>query len=121
MYKDGDDPSKWARCVVESQLNSEARLVNLKSEIRKATRNRTDNDAKEYIFENVSEHLDCALNLVVEDSESGDLIREGMNLLKCCNKQSKITDSQPKRMNVTRSLTTPVMRNALSVHVRKEN
>ena len=80
MHKDGDEPPQWARYVVESQFNSEARLVNLRSEIRKATRGRKENDAKEYVFEkklykdqydynkNVFEHLDCALHLVLEDS-----------------------------------------------------
>ena len=92
MHKGDDEPLQWARYVVESQLNSEARLVNLESEIRKATRGRKENDAKEYVFEkklykdqcdfnkNVFEHLDCALHLVLEDSECGDLIRECMNL-----------------------------------------
>ena len=104
MHKDGDDPPQWARCVVESQLNSEARLVNLEYEIRKATRGRKENDAKKYVFEkklykdqydfnkNVFEHLDRALRLVVEDSECGNLIGEGMNLLKSRNKQLKIAD-----------------------------
>ena len=49
VHKDGDDPLQWARYVVESQLNSEARLVNLESEIRKATRDRKENDAKEKV------------------------------------------------------------------------
>ena len=84
MHKDGDELPQWARYVVESQLNSEARLVNLESEIRKATRGRKENDAKEYVFEkklnkdqhdfdeNVFEHLDRTLHLVFEDSECGD-------------------------------------------------
>ena len=104
MHKDGDEPPQWARYVVESQLDSEARLVNLESEIRKATRGRKENDAKEYVFEkklyrdqydsnkNIFEHLNRALHLALEDSECGDLIREGINLLKNHNKQLKITD-----------------------------
>ena len=65
---------------------------------------------------NVFEHLNRALRLVFEDSECGDLIGEGMNLLKNRNKQLKIADrfgwEQPKRISVTLSLTTPVTRNA---------
>ena len=107
MHKDGDEAPQWARYVVESQLNSEARLINLESEIRKATRGRKENDAREYVFEkklckvkdqydfnkNVFELLDHALHLVfepVEDSECGDLIREGMNLLKNRNKHCEV-------------------------------
>ena len=96
MHKDGNDLPQWARYVVESKLNSDVRLVNLENEIRKATRDRKENDAKEYIFEkklckdqydfnNVFEHLDRTLHLVLDDSECGDLIREGMNLLKSRN------------------------------------
>ena len=104
MQTSNDNPPQWVRYVIESQLNSEARLLNLESKIRKAAKDRRENDVKENIFEkklykdqynfnrNVYEHLDRALQLVPEGSECMKLTREGMNILNNRNKQLKIAD-----------------------------
>ena len=134
MHKDGDEPPQSARYVVESQLNSKARLVNLESEIRKATRGRKENDAKEYVSEkklykdqydfnkNVFEHLDRALHLVFEEIECAAYQRDPFadnssdeKRLKCARKEGKLAkEEKVKLANSKKSVKKPFLQLALT-------